>query len=60
YQKGNKKVFKTVILKESNILNAFDDFFRSLPGSQYVLPKEETVNEMDKMIADYELRLYPD
>lgn len=55
YQKGEKQVFKTIILKESNVVNAFDDFFRSLPGSQYVLPKEETVKEIDKLIADYEL-----
>lgn len=55
YQKNDKKVFKTVILKERNIVNAFDDFFRSLPGSQYLLPKEETIKEMDMMIADYEL-----
>lgn len=57
YQKGDKKVFKTIILKEKNIVNAFDDFFRSLPGSPYVLPKDETIAEMDKLITEYELQI---
>jgi hypothetical protein len=44
-------------LKEENIVAAFDDFFRSLPDSPYVLPKETTVAAMDQLIHKYEDRL---
>lgn len=56
YKKGDQQVFKTVKLKEANIVAAFDDFFRSLPGSPYVLPKEATVAAMDQLISQYEAR----
>lgn len=54
YKKAGQQVFKTIKLKEANIVAAFDDFFRSLPGSPYVLPKEVTVAAMDALISRYE------
>ncbi len=57
YEKAGQQVFKTIKLKEENIVAAFDDFFRSLPDSLYVLPKETTVAAMDQLIHKYEDRL---
>ncbi len=57
YEKAGQQVFKTIKLKEENIVAAFDDFFRSLPDSPYVLPKETTVAAMDQLIHKYEDRL---
>jgi len=54
YKRAGQQVFKTIKLKEANIVAAFDDFFRSLPGSDYVLPKEATVAAMDQLISRYE------
>lgn len=54
YKRGDQQVFKTIKLKEANIVAAFDDFFRSLPGSPYVLPKEATLAAMDHLINKYE------
>lgn len=54
YQKAGQSVFKTIKLKEATIVSAFDDFFRSLPGSPYVLPKEVTVAAIDQLISQYE------
>lgn len=56
YRKAGQQVYKTIKLKEENIVAAFDDFFRSLPGSSYVLPKEATVAAMDQLISQYESR----
>lgn len=56
YQKAGQSVFKTIKLKEATIVSAFDDFFRSLPGSPYVLPKEVTVAAIDQLISQYECR----
>ena len=54
YQSGDQQVFKSIKLTEANIVAAFDDFFRSLPGSPYVLPKEATVARLDQLIEKYE------
>lgn len=54
YRKGDTMVFKSIALKENNIVAAFDDFFKSLPDSPYVLPKAETIQELDKLIGQYE------
>jgi hypothetical protein len=54
YKRGDQQVFKTIKLKEEKIVAAFDDFFRTLPGSSYVLPKEATVAAMDQLINKYE------
>ncbi|PKM48920.1 MAG: hypothetical protein CVV01_01385, partial [Firmicutes bacterium HGW-Firmicutes-6] len=54
YKKGDQQVFKTIKLTEANIVAAFDDFFRSLPDSPYVLPKEATVAGLDQLISRYE------
>ncbi|WP_373482245.1 helix-turn-helix domain-containing protein [Acetobacterium sp.] len=54
YKRAGQQVFKTIKLREENIVAAFDDFFRSLPGSPYVLPKEATVAAMDQLISQYE------
>lgn len=56
YKNAHNQVFKTIKLKEANIVAAFDDFFRSLPGSDYVLPKEVTVAAIDGLIGKYESR----
>ena len=54
YYNNQKLVFKTIVLQEKNIVKAFDDFFDSLPGSKYVLAKEETIAEIDKLIKEKE------
>ncbi len=54
YQKADQQIFKTIKLKEAKIVAAFDDFFGSLPGSPYVLPKEDTLAAMDQLILRYE------
>jgi transcriptional regulator with XRE-family HTH domain len=54
YKKGDQQVFKTIKLTEANIVAAFDDFFRSLPDSPYVLPQEATVASLDQLISRYE------
>ncbi|PKM60943.1 MAG: hypothetical protein CVU99_05595 [Firmicutes bacterium HGW-Firmicutes-4] len=56
YRKAGQQVYKTIKLKEENIVAAFDDFFRSLPGSSYVLSKEATVAAIDQLISRYESR----
>jgi hypothetical protein len=56
YKNAQNQVFKTIKLKEANIVAAFDEFFRSLPGSDYVLPKEVTVAAIDGLIGKYESR----
>lgn len=54
YQKADQQIFKTIKLKEEKIVAAFDDFFSYLPGSPYVLPKEDTLAIMDQLIQRYE------
>ncbi len=53
YKKGGQQVFKTIKLKEDNLVAAFDDFFKSLPGSPYVLSKEDTLAAMDQLLDQY-------
>jgi hypothetical protein len=57
YYNHKKLVFKTIVLQEKNIVKAFDDFFDSLPGSKYVLTKEETIAEIDRIINEFENKL---
>lgn len=54
YKINGRVVYKTIELRESGIIAAFADFFTSLPGSDYVLPTETTLTEMDALIRDYE------
>lgn len=54
YKIDQKMVYKTITLTEEKIINAFDDFFESLPGSDYVLQPEQTIAEIEGIINQYE------
>lgn len=54
YKIDGRVVYKTVELREPGIIAAFKDFFCNLPDSDYVLPTEKTLAEMDAMIQEYE------
>ncbi|MBI4856631.1 MAG: helix-turn-helix transcriptional regulator [Acetobacterium woodii] len=54
YKINGRVVYKTIELREPGIIAAFADFFTSLPNSDYVLPTETTLLEMDALIRDYE------
>lgn len=53
YQRGDETIFKHLAINEANIIHAFDDFFDSLPTSDYVLSKAETIAEIETIIRDY-------
>jgi transcriptional regulator with XRE-family HTH domain len=57
YKNNQKFVFKTIVIREENIVNAFDDFFESLPDSKYVLSTERTIEEIDRMINEFEYNM---
>lgn len=54
YKINEKMVYKTIALTEEKIINAFDDFFDSLPGSDYVLLPERAIAEIEGIINQYE------
>ena len=53
-------IFKHLAIHEANIIQAFDDFFNSLPSSDYVLSKAETIAGIEAIIRDYGSSLAPD
>ncbi|PKM60146.1 MAG: hypothetical protein CVU99_09805 [Firmicutes bacterium HGW-Firmicutes-4] len=53
YQRGNETIFKHLAINEVNIINAFEEFFNSLPSSDYILSKAETVVGIEAIIRDY-------
>ena len=60
YQRGDETIFKHLAIHEANIIQAFDDFFNSLPSSDYVLSKAETIAGIEAIIRDYGSSLAPD
>jgi len=54
YQRGDETIFKHLAINEANIIRAFDDFFDSLPTSDYVLSKAETIAGIEAIIRDYD------
>jgi len=53
YQRGNETIFKHLAINEVNIINAFEEFFNSLPSSDYILSKAETITGIEAIIRDY-------
>ena len=53
YQRGNETIFKHLAINEVNIINAFEEFFNSLPTSDYVLGREETIAGIESIIREY-------
>lgn len=53
YRRGDETIFKHLAINEANIIRAFDDFFDSLPTSDYVLSKAETIAGIEAIIRDY-------
>lgn len=54
YKIDDKIIYKTVELREPGIIAAFEDFFTSLPKSEYVLPTETTLAEIDALLQEYQ------
>ncbi|MEO1816970.1 MAG: helix-turn-helix transcriptional regulator [Acetobacterium sp.] len=54
YQRGDETIFKHLAINEVNIINAFEEFFNSLPSSDYVLSKAETIAGIEAIIRDYD------
>lgn len=54
YQRNGETIFKHLAINEANIIRAFDDFFDSLPTSDYVLSKAETIAGIEAIIRDYD------
>lgn len=50
YRKNNQLVFKAIEIHEPSVVAAFDDFFTSLIKSKYILPKEQTLAELDRLM----------
>jgi hypothetical protein len=50
YRKNNQLVFKVFEIYEPNVVAAFDDFFTNMTNSEYVLPKEQTLAELDRLM----------
>jgi hypothetical protein len=53
YQRGDETIFKHLAINEVNIINAFEEFFNSLPSSDYILSKAETIAGIEAIIRDY-------
>jgi transcriptional regulator with XRE-family HTH domain len=53
YQRGDETIFKHLAINEVNIINAFEEFFNSLPSSDYILSKAETITGIEAIIRDY-------
>jgi len=50
YRKDNQLVFKAFEIYEPSVVADFDDFFISLIKSKYILPKEQTLAELDRLM----------
>ncbi|MDO9491377.1 helix-turn-helix domain-containing protein [Acetobacterium sp.] len=50
YHKNNQLVFKAIEIYEPSVVAAFDDFFTSLIKSKYILSKEKTLAELDRLL----------
>lgn len=55
YRKNNQLVFKAFEIYEPSVVAAFDDFFTNMTNSSYVLPKEQTLAELDRLMQLYEV-----
>jgi len=44
YQRGVETIFKHLAINEVNIINAFEEFFESLPSSDYILSKAHVID----------------
>lgn len=53
YRRDDETIFKHLAIRETNIIHVFDDFFDSLPTSDYVLTKAETIAGIEAIIRDY-------
>jgi len=53
YQRGEETIFKHLAINEVNIINAFEEFFNSLPSSDYIISKAETIAGIEAIIRDY-------
>lgn len=53
YQRDGETIFKHLAINEVNVIHAFEDFFDSLPSSDYVLTKEETIVGIEAIISEY-------
>lgn len=54
YKIKGRVVYKTIELREPGIIAAFKEFFISLPTSEYVLPTETTLAEIDALLQEYQ------
>ncbi|MBC3889176.1 hypothetical protein GH810_12715 [Acetobacterium paludosum] len=50
YDDAEEVIFKAIELKEKSIIELFDDFFKYLPKSDYVLSQAETITQLNDMI----------
>ncbi|MEO1815636.1 MAG: helix-turn-helix transcriptional regulator [Acetobacterium sp.] len=55
YRKNNQLVFKAFEIYEPSVVAAFDDFFTNMIKSSYVLPKEQTLAELDRLMQQCEV-----
>ena len=55
YRKNNQLVFKAIEIHEPSVVAAFDDFFTNMIKSSYVLPKEQTLAELDRLMQQCEV-----
>ncbi len=53
YRIAGRIVYKTIELREASVIAAFKEFFLSLPDSDYVLPTETTLAQLDDLLAEY-------
>ena len=60
YKINGRVIFKTIELRESGINAAFAEFFSNLPNSDYVLPTETTLQQLDALVVEYEPGAAPD
>jgi transcriptional regulator with XRE-family HTH domain len=54
YNVEGQMVFKNIAINEPNTINAFEDFFDSLPESDFLLPPEAVIAQIDALIDAYE------
>jgi len=59
YDDAEEVIFKAIELKEKSIIELFDDFFKYLPKSDYVLSQAETISQLDDMIEAVKLEQIP-
>lgn len=54
YPQNGETIFKHLAINEVNIIHAFEEFFNSLPTSDYVLTTAETIAGIEAIIRDYD------